>query len=371
MELQNDVSLRRLMSQFRHAILCAAILLSIGFQSYGGVSYELFFGVLRDASGNPLPNGTVIALVADTNEDGLPGNLDGSDITVNGLDASAAFADFQGVELSVGQPTNGGDQIFYVGQIDGGLGAGTFYDPAGLSYPGVYPPGLATGQNFGIYWFPGITTPGSTLGTGTFEIGGFFNPDPNTNQSTIGMVLDSDTSGAVHKIYQADSATAPEIGGNSPITESAFSAIFVGPSADDFATWIAGFFPGETNPAIIGFDADPDGDGLSNGVESILGTAPDIPTQGLHSPISVSGALVFFTTLAKSPPSDVERTWEWSPDMVRWFPDGTGDGSTVVKFTEIVVEKGNRVRNQMEIIAAPATPATPILFVRLVANRRK
>ena len=39
--------------------------------------------------------------------------------------------------------------------------------------------------------------------------------------------------------------------------------------------WIATYYPGETDPLIIGSGADPDGDGQSNGVEFALGGAPN------------------------------------------------------------------------------------------------
>jgi autotransporter-associated beta strand protein/T5SS/PEP-CTERM-associated repeat protein len=41
-----------------------------------------------------------------------------------------------------------------------------------------------------------------------------------------------------------------------------------------YLTWIATFFPGETNPAIIGTEADPDGDGQPNKIEFALGADP-------------------------------------------------------------------------------------------------
>ena len=41
-----------------------------------------------------------------------------------------------------------------------------------------------------------------------------------------------------------------------------------------YASWIDGFFPGETDPAIIGPDADPDDDGIANSVEMVVGGDP-------------------------------------------------------------------------------------------------
>jgi len=49
----------------------------------------------------------------------------------------------------------------------------------------------------------------------------------------------------------------------------------INPNPSAYNAWIAGFYPGETDPAIIGSGADPDGDNQSNIVEFALGGAPD------------------------------------------------------------------------------------------------
>ncbi len=41
-----------------------------------------------------------------------------------------------------------------------------------------------------------------------------------------------------------------------------------------YAMWIDGFFPGETDPAIVGSDADPDNDSIPNSVEMVIGGDP-------------------------------------------------------------------------------------------------
>jgi autotransporter-associated beta strand protein len=46
-------------------------------------------------------------------------------------------------------------------------------------------------------------------------------------------------------------------------------------TANPFGSWIDTYYPGETNPAIIGPAADPDGDGESNAVEFALGGTPN------------------------------------------------------------------------------------------------
>jgi hypothetical protein len=299
----------------------------------------------------------------------LPGGLDGGDITVNGLDPAAAFADFQGVQLTAGNLLNNGDQIVYVGQIDGANGTGTFYDDD-LGFPIGYPPSLAAGQPFALFWFPGVTNPGATVANQPFPIGGFFNPNPNTTLSDIGMVLQSDAGGAVYNVYQVDAATAGSFGQSSAITNAAFSAVLAGPPADDFAAWIDGFFPNVQDPAIVGFTADPDRDGLTNGVEAALGTAPNATTSGLKAPAGPPGPLAFTATLAKDPPSDVSRAWQWSPNLTNWFASGASDGTTTVTFDDShVLDGGNPDYNVVRVTASATGSSPGKLFGRLTASQ--
>ena len=47
-------------------------------------------------------------------------------------------------------------------------------------------------------------------------------------------------------------------------------------STAGYASWIGGFFPGETDPDIIGATADPDSDGIANAVEMVIGGDPKL-----------------------------------------------------------------------------------------------
>ena len=46
-----------------------------------------------------------------------------------------------------------------------------------------------------------------------------------------------------------------------------------------YSSWIAGYFPGVTDPATIGNTADPDRDGIANAVEMVLGGNPATATD--------------------------------------------------------------------------------------------
>lgn len=78
-------------------------------------------------------------------------------------------------------------------------------------------------------------------------------------------------------------------------------------SAASYTTWIDGFFPGETNAAIIGGTADPDKDGIANAVEMVLGGNPasgmdsallptmELVTDPVSSPAIPAGNYMLFT----------------------------------------------------------------------------
>lgn len=78
-------------------------------------------------------------------------------------------------------------------------------------------------------------------------------------------------------------------------------------SAASYGSWINGFFPSETNPAIIGATADPDKDGISNAVEMVVGGNPatgmdaallptiELVTNPVSTPAIPAGNYMLFT----------------------------------------------------------------------------
>jgi len=57
--------------------------------------------------------------------------------------------------------------------------------------------------------------------------------------------------------------------------------------ANPFATWINTYFPGVTNPAIVGKDADPDGDGTNNLAEFALNGTPNDGTKNGYRVVAI------------------------------------------------------------------------------------
>lgn len=87
------------------------------------------------------------------------------------------------------------------------------------------------------------------------------------------------------------------------------------------------------------FSADPDNDGVPNGLENFLGTDPNAASSG---GISLANLVKSTNTLSmehskksSSASDDVNTSYQWSSDLVTWNDNGaTADGSTVTITTQ-------------------------------------
>jgi hypothetical protein len=118
-------------------------------------------------------------------------------------------------------------------------------------------------------------------------------------------------------------------------------APFVLPTA--YASWAAGYFPGEINPAIIGTTADSDHDGLCNVLEMVLGGDPAttmdawrLPTiQPVKDPggtVPAGDYLLFtFRRTAASMSAAITADPEYCPNLAGpWAPALDGVDEVVV-----------------------------------------
>lgn len=86
-----------------------------------------------------------------------------------------------------------------------------------------------------------------------------------------------------------------------------------------FAAWIS------ANPPATGFTTDSDKDGISNGLEHVLGTNPNVHSAGLTEISATTTSVTFRHTLNPTIASDVSYTYEWSSDLSEWNASGVAN----------------------------------------------
>lgn len=136
-----------------------------------------------------------------------------------------------------------------------------------------------------------------------------------------------------------------------------------------YSVWIDGFYPGETDLLIIGPNADPDGDGISNLVEAYTGTAPD---EANGSPIydvtKTGNTLVFFINQPKTPVSGLTESYQWSTGLGTWNASGDAEGGVTVSIVETLWDDTNPAFDQYQVTATITGGTLDELFVQLVVE---
>ena len=110
-------------------------------------------------------------------------------------------------------------------------------------------------------------------------------------------------------------------------------ALGIGPEI--FANWISatdfGIAPGDQ-----GLNSDPDGDGISNGVENYFGTDPGKFSKGLVPVTANAGAGTFTFTHPLNPTraENLTPAYRWSRDLSTFTVGGVGNDGSTVTFTQ-------------------------------------
>ena len=146
------------------------------------------FGVAGDASGVAVPDGTLWALVVDTNSDNLFPGAFGVNQSLGQAGALTTFT--PGQQLTIGGNLSGGDTVFALGSFNGtangntGLSIFTHGDTLGTN-------GLGAGKQFAFYWFPGSTYTSSGANVVGNAVGGI-NTGADPAAGLDGMVVPAD-----------------------------------------------------------------------------------------------------------------------------------------------------------------------------------
>jgi hypothetical protein len=130
--------------------------------------------------------------------------------------------------------------------------------------------------------------------------------------------------------------------------------------ANTFADWI-GTFTGLNG--LTGFDDDADGDGLDNGLENFLGTAPNAGNAGLTAGALGGNTLTFTHRQNANPASDVSApVYTWSTDLATFHASGTPSGGITV---DLAPETNIPSAGTTTVIATVTGTVPAKLFVRL------
>lgn len=148
-----------------------------------------------------------------------------------------------------------------------------------------------------------------------------------------------------------------------------FLGTYLESAVQDYGFWINTFFAGITDPLIIGFGADPDRDGIANGIEALVGGNPNSSGVFATSGISQSGStFIFFYPQAKTVPVGITAAYEWSTDLSNWQSGGASFGGLTVTLTGELWDTTDSAVNLYRVSAQVTAGTTTRIFVRVLAN---
>jgi hypothetical protein len=172
---------------------------------------------------------------------------------------------------------------------------------------------------------------------------------PTRSQTALRFNLDQDFSGltgdALNRYILNNTAAVSEL------------VIFTMPGT--FNDWVAGQGLGTED----GPGDDPDGDGVTNSLEAWLGTDPATPSNSFSAPSTDLTTTSFTHPRNMRAPTDLSASYEWSPNLVDWYPDAGGpiDGPTV-SFSSSTLDG-------TATVTATASEEMPRLFLRVVVTQ--
>jgi hypothetical protein len=145
--------------------------------------------------------------------------------------------------------------------------------------------------------------------------------------------------------------------------EVAANALTIGvvSAGNTFADWINSF---SGLNGLTAFGDDADFDGLDNGLENFLGTAPNVGNAGLTAGTLSGNVFTFTHPQNATPASDVSApVYTWSTDLVNWNASNASSGGITVV---LAPDTDNPVAGTTTVTATVTVGTVPAkLFVRL------
>jgi len=92
---------------------------------------------------------------------------------------------------------------------------------------------------------------------------------------------------------------------------------------DPYSRWVAVNYPGETDPAIIAFDADPNDTGITNGVAFLTASDPSIFDPNARTALSMNNGILTYV-MRHNAEAGVPAI-EHSDNLVDWSPGAPSD----------------------------------------------
>ncbi|MES2439915.1 MAG: Ig-like domain-containing protein [Verrucomicrobiota bacterium] len=143
----------------------------------------------------------------------------------------------------------------------------------------------------------------------------------------------------------------------------------VDPLVSGYGAWIATYYPGVTDVNIVGFGADPDKDGIANGVESLIGGDPTAPGVFATSELEKNDNVFTFLYPQDSVvPVGIDAAYQWSTDMVTWHTTGQSAGGVTVSITDQLWDNSDPEITIYQVTATVTAGTAAKLFVRVGAT---
>ena len=143
--------------------------------------------------------------------------------------------------------------------------------------------------------------------------------------------------------------------------EAVANALTIGvvSAGNTFANWIDGYDVG----GLTAFGDDADFDGLDNGLENFLGTAPNVGNAGLKAGALSGQTFTFTHPQNATPASDVSApVYTWSTNLVNWNADNSSSGGITV---DLNATPNTPVAGTTTVTATVTGTVPAKLFVRL------